>query len=121
MTLLSSLLLIGFIISLAGAFLGGGVSVAVPAFYAAASLVTFAVYAFDKSAARNQRWRTSERTLHLLALAGGWPGAVIAQKMLHHKNRKQPFQNCFLASVIANCAALAWLLCSPTFRSLIRS
>lgn len=33
--------------------------------YAAASFVTFMVYGFDKSAARHDRWRTSESRLHL--------------------------------------------------------
>ncbi|MGD9578618.1 MAG: DUF1294 domain-containing protein, partial [Syntrophorhabdus sp.] len=35
----------------------------------------------DKSAARNERWRTQESRLHLFALIGGWPGALVAQKL----------------------------------------
>lgn len=34
------------------------------------SLLAFAVYGFDKSAAQAGRWRTAESTLHLLSLAG---------------------------------------------------
>ena len=54
--------------------------------YGAMSLVTFLVYAMDKSAARRGAGRTSETTLHLLALVGGWPGALLAQQWLRHKS-----------------------------------
>jgi uncharacterized membrane protein YsdA (DUF1294 family) len=78
--------------------------------YLAASAVTFIAYAIDKSAARKGGWRTKEGTLHLLALVGGWPGALVAQSVLRHKSRKQPFRVIFWLTVILNCAALAWLL-----------
>ena len=78
--------------------------------YLAASAVTFIAYAIDKSAARKGGWRTKEGTLHLLALIGGWPGALVAQSVLRHKSRKQPFRVIFWLTVILNCAALAWLL-----------
>lgn len=39
--------------------------------YMAASLLTFIMYAADKSAAKKGLWRTKESTLHLLSLAGG--------------------------------------------------
>lgn len=77
--------------------------------YPVASAVTFAAYAIDKSAAQNGRWRTSEGTLHLLSLIGGWPGALVAQSVLRHKSRKQPFRMVFWLTVILNCAAVAWL------------
>jgi len=35
--------------------------------------ITFLVYALDKSAARRDRWRTRESTLHLLSLIGAGP------------------------------------------------
>jgi len=84
--------------------------------YLAASLVTFIAYAIDKSAAQKGRWRTSEGTLHLLALAGGWPGALVAQTVLRHKSRKQQFRSVFRATILLNCAALAWVL-TPAGRS----
>lgn len=77
--------------------------------YPAASAVTFVAYAIDKSAAQKGRWRTSEGTLHLLSLIGGWPGAWVAQGVLRHKSRKQPFRAVFWVTVVLNCAALAWL------------
>jgi uncharacterized membrane protein YsdA (DUF1294 family) len=48
--------------------------------------------------------------LHLIALAGGWPGALLAQKVLRHKSSKQSFQVVFWVTVLLNCAALSWLL-----------
>ena len=56
--------------------------------YAAMSLVTFGAFAWDKRSARLGRWRTSERTLHTLELLGGWPGAILAMRLVRHKNRK---------------------------------
>jgi uncharacterized membrane protein YsdA (DUF1294 family)/cold shock CspA family protein len=78
--------------------------------YLAASITTFIVYAFDKSAARKDQWRTQESTLHLLAIVGGWPGALTAQKLFRHKSRKQSFQIVFWATVVINCGTLGWLL-----------
>ena len=77
--------------------------------YSVMSVLTFLVYASDKRAAQNDRWRTSEGTLHLLALAGGWPGALMAQKILRHKSVKTDFRFVFWITVIANIVGLAWL------------
>ncbi len=60
--------------------------------YLVASLLTFAVYALDKRAARRGDRRVAERTLHWLALVGGWPGALLAQHLLRHKTRKPFFR-----------------------------
>ncbi len=81
-------------------------------FYLAASAVTFTVYALDKSAAQNNQWRIPESSLHLFALAGGWPGALAAHKLLRHKSRKLSFQLMFWVTVMIHCAALAWLMAS---------
>jgi uncharacterized membrane protein YsdA (DUF1294 family)/cold shock CspA family protein len=79
------------------------------AFYVVASLLTFIMYAVDKSAARNGAWRTKESTLHLLSLAGGWPGALIAQEKLRHKTRKSSFRIAFWITVVLNCGIFIWL------------
>jgi uncharacterized membrane protein YsdA (DUF1294 family)/cold shock CspA family protein len=78
--------------------------------YLGMSVVTYLAYHGDKSAARAGRSRTPEDTLHILALAGGSPGALLAQKRLRQKTVKEPFRTKFLLSVIANCGVLAWLL-----------
>ena len=83
---------------------------AIPALYAGISMLTFIAYAADKAAARDGRRRTPENTLHLLALLGGWPGALLAQHRLRHKSRKASFLAVFWATVLLNCAVLVWLL-----------
>ena len=98
-----------FIAFVAGSIFAGRLPIAVGGLYLVASLVAFLAYALDKSAARNGQWRTKESTLHLIALAGGWPGALAAQRLLRHKSRKQSFQILFWATVVLNCCALAWL------------
>jgi uncharacterized membrane protein YsdA (DUF1294 family)/cold shock CspA family protein len=77
--------------------------------YLVASVFTFLVYAKDKWAARTDRWRTKESTLHTLAFVGGWPGALIAQQVLRHKSRKNAFQFMFWTTVVLNCVAFGWL------------
>jgi len=76
----------------------------VAAVYAWASLLAFIAYAIDKSAARHGRWRTPESTLHVLGLACGWPGALLAQQLLRHKSSKAPFVAGFWATVVINVA-----------------
>ena len=78
--------------------------------YAVLSAISFVVYGADKLAAKHGRWRTPEATLHLLALAGGWPGALAAQRIFRHKISKQPFGIIFRCTVAVNCLGLAWLL-----------
>lgn len=78
--------------------------------YGVLSVVAFFIYGEDKSAAEQGRWRTPESTLHMLALVGGWSGALVAQHFFHHKTTKQPFRAIFWITVIANCVALAWFV-----------
>ncbi|NRD25588.1 cold shock and DUF1294 domain-containing protein [Frigoribacterium sp. VKM Ac-2836] len=66
------------------------------------TVLTALVYALDKSAARRGRHRVPERTLLLLGLLGGWPGALVAQQLLRHKTSKRSFQLAFWATVGMN-------------------
>jgi uncharacterized membrane protein YsdA (DUF1294 family)/cold shock CspA family protein len=77
--------------------------------YLILSAITYFIYAWDKASARAGRWRTSEGTLQLLALAGGWPGALIAQQTLRHKSKKASFRVTLWFAVLMNCAGLVWL------------
>ena len=97
--------------------LAWGVPSVVAAGYLVVSLICFLAYAFDKSAARAGRWRTSEATLLFLGLAGGWPGAILAQQLLRHKSSKPSFREAFWGTVAINIAAFV-TLCSPWFASL---
>ena len=100
-------------VAVAGAVLVGKLPRAVLGVYFAASVVAFLAYAFDKSAAEKEQWRTKESTLHLFGLMGGWPGALLAQKVFRHKSRKQEFQTVFWVTVVLNCVALA-VYATPT-------
>ena len=83
--------------------------------YLTASLAAAVAYRVDKSAAQSGRWRTSERTLHVLALLGGWPGALIGQRVFRHKSRKPSFRVGLLATVGLNLGALLWFLWATSF------
>lgn len=78
--------------------------------YLVFSLMTFIAYALDKAAAKRGAWRTSERSLHLLSLMGGWPGALVAQQLFRHKSKKKSFRKGFWMTALLNCAAFCWLL-----------
>ena len=63
--------------------------------YPLMSIITFRIYAEDKSRAKKGQWRISEATLHMCELAGGWLGAFIAQQKLRHKSKKASYQVVF--------------------------
>lgn len=88
----------------------GFVPWALALWYAGMSLVLFFFYWKDKAAAQRDDWRTPEKRLHVLAVLGGWPGALAAQHLLRHKSRKRSFRIVFWLTVLLNLAALAVLL-----------
>ncbi|AXP03206.1 DUF1294 domain-containing protein [Pseudomonas fluorescens] len=63
--------------------------------YGVVSVVAFLLYWSDKRKARTDAWRTPENVLHAVELAGGWPGALLAQQLFRHKTRKVSFQMVF--------------------------
>jgi uncharacterized membrane protein YsdA (DUF1294 family)/cold shock CspA family protein len=101
-----------FLIFVAGASYAGRLPFPVLGLYLVASSVAFAAYGLDKAAARRGRWRTQETTLHFLALIGGWPGALTAQRLFRHNSKKQTFQIAFWATVVINCCGFGWLFSS---------
>lgn len=102
-----------FMTLVAALSIAGALPVIVPLTYATLSILTYLVYGWDKWSAQRRSWRTPERTLLLLGLAGGWPGALLAQRTLRHKSSKQSFQVQFWITVLVNCAGLVWLLLDP--------
>ena len=72
-----------------------GVSLIPLAAYGLVSVVTFCLYWSDKRKAQNDSWRTPEKILHAMELAGGWPGALVAQQVFRHKTRKVSYQVVF--------------------------
>ena len=99
---------------LAGVVLLGRVHPLLPVPSIVLSGIAFELFRADKSAAQRGAWRVSESTLHAVDVLGGWPGALIARQLFRHKTTKQPFVAIFWATVLANCAILAWLVVGPS-------
>jgi uncharacterized membrane protein YsdA (DUF1294 family)/cold shock CspA family protein len=115
MNKISQYFALGFLLLLVVASMFSNFPLLILIIYTLLSLLTYGFYAWDKSSAREGSWRTSESTLHLLALAGGWPGAAFAQQRLRHKSQKRAFRIVFWLTVIANIAALYWFVFSSGF------
>lgn len=99
---MSYLPIVLFVLVYLAVCLAWGVSHLVAAAYLAASIACVIAYYLDKSAARAGRRRISERSLLLLGLAGGWPGAILAQQWFRHKSSKQAFRVKFWCTVLLN-------------------
>lgn len=56
------------------------------------NLFTLLAYGNDKHRARKNRWRISEKTLIILALAGGSAGAWLGMQLFRHKTQKPLFK-----------------------------
>src|SRR5882724_8046941 len=71
------------------------------------SCVCFVAYGLDKRRAILGGRRVPERTLHLLALLGGWPGALLGQRQFRHKTKKVPFRVVFWCVVVLHVSLVA--------------
>ena len=88
----------------------GSSTIFVAVAYGTLSVVSVIAYAWDKSAASRGGQRLSENSLHLISLLGGWPGALIAQRLFRHKTKKREFRAVFWITVLVNIALVTWLL-----------
>jgi uncharacterized membrane protein YsdA (DUF1294 family) len=70
------------------------------------NIVTFIVYGWDKRQAFSGGRRLPERTLHLLAFLGGWPGALMGQRHFRHKTKKVSFLIVFWFIVVLHIAVV---------------
>jgi uncharacterized membrane protein YsdA (DUF1294 family) len=70
------------------------------AYLAGINVITFLFYGYDKRQSRSHKARIPEIILHLLALLGGTPGALLGQLSFRHKTKKPSFQIVFLAIVL---------------------
>jgi uncharacterized membrane protein YsdA (DUF1294 family) len=80
------------------------------------NIAAFLLFWLDKDAARRGLGRISERTLLLAAALGGGLGALLAQQILRHKTRKQPFRTRLFLIVLVELIA-GWLLVIPGVRA----
>lgn len=74
------------------------------------NLATFMAYGADKRAAIRGDRRIPEMNLHALEFLGGWPGALIGQKVFHHKTKKKSFQAMFWLMLVLQIAAVYYIL-----------
>jgi uncharacterized membrane protein YsdA (DUF1294 family) len=101
--------LAAFALAYAAATLLHGLPAWVHVLYAATGLASVALYGADKAAAVAGRDRIPESTLLAMGLAGGWPGAIVAQRLFRHKTSKRSFRVKFWLSVAAHVALVAGL------------
>ena len=81
------------------------------AFALAGNLVVMGLWWLDKRRSRTGGTRIPEIALHLLSLAGGALGAVLALRLLRHKTRKPSFRvGHLLLLILQGAALLAWAL-----------
>jgi len=71
------------------------------------SAICFVAYGVDKRRAINGGRRVPERALQILALWGGWPGALLGQRHFRHKTKKLSFLIVFWLVVILHVAVVA--------------
>ncbi len=74
------------------------------------NLVTVLAYWVDKRAAVRGAWRVPEINLHTLEFLGGWSGALLAQRLFHHKNKKRSYQSMFWFVLLMQAAAVYFIL-----------
>ncbi|WP_339389539.1 DUF1294 domain-containing protein [Vibrio neptunius] len=78
--------------------------------YIALSTIAYIVYALDKQALHTGGWCVPSLTFHVLNLVGGWPGALLAQSVLHHKYNDIGFKSLFWVTLCANFGLFCWTL-----------
>jgi uncharacterized membrane protein YsdA (DUF1294 family) len=72
----------------------------------ALSLLTFAVFGWDKFCATHGRRRVSERALLTLMAVGGSPGGWAAMLVFHHKTQKASFRTPAIVIVALQAVAI---------------
>ena len=76
---------------------------------AAANLISFALFGWDKRLAKREKWRVPERTLFLWALLGGAPGAVFGMRRFRHKTKHKSFTIGIPLILAAQALLVIWL------------
>ena len=79
------------------------------AYFIAINITTFTLYGYDKFISSGEKLRVPENNLHALALLGGSPAGLSAQKFFRHKTIKGSFQLVYWLIVLAQVALFYWL------------
>ena len=73
------------------------------------NIATFLLYGYDKFISSGDRLRVPELNLQALALLGGSPLALVAQKFFRHKTIKGSFQLVYWGIVLVQVGILIWV------------
>ena len=85
------------------------------------SVVAFVLYGVDKRRAVKEKPRVSERTLHLLAVAGGWPGAYLGSRFFRHKTLKVSFRAIFWLTVALHLTIIGYSILFGSWWDTVKS
>ena len=77
------------------------------------TVITFVVFGVDKWKAKNDKWRTPESTLFLLAIFGGCIGALLGMQVWRHKTQYWSFRLGIPLILLLEIAALLWYFFYP--------
>ena len=92
-----------FFLFLGACYFSGKIDIELIIGYTVMSGIAFVLYLIDKRASKEKGiMRTPEKTLLLVGLLGGWPGAIFAQQFLRHKSSKVSFRRLFWITVVVN-------------------
>ena len=80
------------------------------AYLLAVNISTFLLYGYDKFISKGERLRVPELNLQALALLGGSPAALLAQKFFRHKTIKQSFQIVYWFTVVIQMGVVIFIL-----------
>jgi uncharacterized membrane protein YsdA (DUF1294 family) len=79
---------------------------ALRAMFVGVNVATMLCYGYDKYVAQARGRRVPEAALHILAAAGGTPGAFVGQLLFQHKTRDRRFRVVFFAIAAVQVVAL---------------
>ncbi|WP_233522947.1 DUF1294 domain-containing protein [Peribacillus saganii] len=74
------------------------------------NVAAFASMGIDKSRARKGAYRISERTLWILAIAGGTPGALAGMYQFRHKTKHSSFTGGMPLLLFVQAVIFVWLI-----------
>ena len=104
----SMMFILSFLVFLLYSFINDKLPLSIIIFYSIIGAITYFAYSSDKSKAIDKEYRTSEKSLLILSLIGGWIGAIIAQQRFRHKTKKSSFQIPFWITVLLNISILIY-------------
>lgn len=79
------------------------------AYFISINVTTFVLYGYDKFISSSEKLRVPELNLQTLALLGGSPAALFAQKFFRHKTVKGSFQVIYWVIVVGQIGLIFWL------------